>query len=155
MLLNLCCSLYMFVFVMHRERKKNKERKRRIIWNKNIKKMSWAISVSHWRRGIEGWFSLICITKDLSWSVNAPSTAKMAWQYLCSLRLHKNHLEQQLVLSCNQTPIQWEMALHITVWWTSCSVADRKRLQRVRRTAEKITDWELPFLQDMSTPWSL
>ena len=75
---------------------------------------------------------------------------KKAQQRLHFLRvLRRENLNTQLLVSFYHSTIESLLTYSITVWFSSCTEADRKRLQRVVRTAEKIIGCPLPSLQDI------
>ena len=50
-----------------------------------------------------------------------------------------------------RTTLESVLTYGITAWYTSCSVADRKQLQRVIKTAQKIIGCPLPSLEDITS----
>ena len=79
------------------------------------------------------------ISEDLTWSINTKAITKKAQQRLHFLRiLRKNHLEQKLMVSFYRSIIESILTFCITAWYAGCSAADRKALQRVIGTAQKI-----------------
>ncbi|XP_053702104.1 uncharacterized protein LOC128747907 [Synchiropus splendidus] len=78
------------------------------------------------------------ITDDLSWSLHTSSLAKKAQQRLHFLTTFYRGTIESLLTSC------------ISVWSGSCSASDWKSLQRVVRTAEKITGTPLPAIKDIA-----
>lgn len=92
------------------------------------------------------------LSEDLTWTVNTAALVKKAQQRLHFLRvLRRNHLEERLLVSFYQATIESVLTYCVTVWFTACSAADRKALQRVIRTAEKIIGCPLPPLEDIAT----
>lgn len=90
------------------------------------------------------------ITEDLSWTTNTTTAVKKAQQRLYFLRiLRKNNLEEKLLVSFYRCSIESVLAYCITTWYASCSAADRRALQRVINTAQKITGCPLPSLKDI------
>ncbi|KAK0155353.1 putative RNA-directed DNA polymerase from transposon BS [Merluccius polli] len=90
------------------------------------------------------------ITEDLSWTTNTHHMVKKAQQRLHFLRiLRKHHLEEKLLVSFYRCSIESVLAYCISTWYTSSSAADKKALQRIINTAQKITGCALPSLQDI------
>ncbi|KAK3534494.1 hypothetical protein QTP86_016310, partial [Hemibagrus guttatus] len=81
----------------------------------------------------------VYIEEDLTWSVNTSELVKKAQQRLHFLRvLRKNNITQRLMVSFYRCSIESLLTYCICVWYTSCTVAQRKALQRVINTAQKI-----------------
>uniref|UniRef100_A0A3B3D318 Reverse transcriptase domain-containing protein n=1 Tax=Oryzias melastigma TaxID=30732 RepID=A0A3B3D318_ORYME len=92
----------------------------------------------------------VLISDDLSWTANITAVIKKAQQRLHFLRvLRKNRLCTNLLLTFYQSSIQSLLTYCITVWFGSCTVADKERLQRVVDTAQKIIGCPLPTLSDI------
>ncbi|KAF7669875.1 hypothetical protein LDENG_00100560, partial [Lucifuga dentata] len=92
----------------------------------------------------------ILISADLSWSSNTTAVIKKAQQRLHFLRiLRKNNLDGKLLETFYRSCIESLLTYCISVWYTSCTEADRKRLQRVVKTAQKIVGHPLPTLEDI------
>uniref|UniRef100_A0A8C7Y1L4 Reverse transcriptase domain-containing protein n=1 Tax=Oryzias sinensis TaxID=183150 RepID=A0A8C7Y1L4_9TELE len=92
----------------------------------------------------------ITISADLSWTANTTAIIKKAQQRLHFLRvLRKNKVNTNLLLTFYQSSIQSLLTYCITVWFGSCTAADKKRLQRVVETAQKIIGCPLPTLTDI------
>uniref|UniRef100_A0A3P9IZQ4 Reverse transcriptase domain-containing protein n=1 Tax=Oryzias latipes TaxID=8090 RepID=A0A3P9IZQ4_ORYLA len=92
----------------------------------------------------------IIISADLSWTANTTAIIKKAQQRLHFLRvLRKNKINTNLLLTFYQSSIQSLLTYCITVWFGSCTAADKKRLQRVVETAQKIIGCPLPTLTDI------
>ncbi|KAK0142389.1 hypothetical protein N1851_019833 [Merluccius polli] len=80
------------------------------------------------------------ISEDLSWSANTTAVVKKAQMRLHFLRvLRKNNLEGQLLVAFYCSTIESILAYCISVWYAGCSVADRRALQIIINTAQKIT----------------
>ncbi|KAK0151012.1 hypothetical protein N1851_007892 [Merluccius polli] len=80
------------------------------------------------------------ITEDLFWTTNIHHMVKKAQQRLHFLRiLRKHHLVEKLLVSY-RCSIESVLAYCISAWYTSCSAAEKKALQRIINTAQKITD---------------
>nr|XP_061817720.1 uncharacterized protein LOC133607254 [Nerophis lumbriciformis] len=92
------------------------------------------------------------ISNDFSWTVNTTSIIKKAQQRLHFLRvLGKYNLKPDLLLTFYRSSIESLLTYCITVWYGSCTAADRERLQRVVKTAQKIIGRPLPSLTDIYT----
>uniref|UniRef100_A0A9J8B5F0 Reverse transcriptase domain-containing protein n=1 Tax=Cyprinus carpio carpio TaxID=630221 RepID=A0A9J8B5F0_CYPCA len=90
------------------------------------------------------------ISEDLSWTTNTSSLVKKAHQRLFFLRtLKKNQLSSAIVVNFYRCAIESILTSFITVWYGNCSVADRKALQRVVKTAQRITGTPLPAIEDI------
>ena len=88
----------------------------------------------------------------VSWSANISAVVKKAQQQLHFLRvLRRNNLEEKLLVTFYRSTIESVLAYAITVWYAGSTAADRKRLQRVIRSAERITGCPLPSLDDISS----
>ncbi len=86
---------------------------------------------------------------DLTWSTNTTATIKKAHQRLYFLRiLGNNQLTQKLLVSFYRCSIESILTYCICVWFSSCTVTERKALQRVINTAQKIIGCPLPSLED-------
>ena len=81
----------------------------------------------------------------LYWTLNTSTIVKKAHQRLFFLRrLKKAHLSPQIVVNFYRCTI--ESILTNSVWFGSCSVADHETLQRVVKTAQRITGSPLPTI---------
>ena len=88
------------------------------------------------------------IPKDLPWTLNSSILIKKAHQRLFILkRLKKAHLSPQILVNFYRCTIESILTNCISVWYGSCSVTDRKSLQRVVKTAQRITGSSLPTLE--------
>ncbi len=88
------------------------------------------------------------ILEDLTWTTNTSSLVKKAHQRLFFLRtLKKNHLSPAIVVNFYRCAI--ESILTNCVWYGNFSVADCKALQRVVKTAQRITGTPLPAIEDV------
>ena len=88
------------------------------------------------------------ISEDLSWTVNSSTLVKKAHQHLFLLRrLKKAHLSPQILVNFYRCTIESILTNCISVWHGSYSVADRKSLQRVVKTAQGITASSLPTIE--------
>ncbi|XP_068173671.1 extracellular calcium-sensing receptor-like [Antennarius striatus] len=80
----------------------------------------------------------ILISSDISWSDNTTAIIKKAQQRLHLLRvLKKYNLKPSLLLTFYRTSVQNLLTYCITVWYSSCTMVDRKSLHRVVKAAEK------------------
>lgn len=90
------------------------------------------------------------ISVDLSWAINTTTVVKKSQQRLYFLRiLRQNHLQQKLLVSYYHCSIKSVLMYCISVWYASCSVADRRALQKVINTAQKIIGCPLLSLKDL------
>ena len=79
------------------------------------------------------------ISEDLSWTLNTSTLIKKAHQRLFFLRrLKKANLSPQILVNFYRCTIESILTNCISVWYGSCSVADRKTLQRVVKTAQLV-----------------
>ncbi len=93
----------------------------------------------------------IHITDSMTWSLNTQETVKKAQQCLHFLRLLRKHdLCQKLLLSFYRSTIESILTYCISVWFAGCSVADKKALERIIKTAEKVIGCPLPSLSDIA-----
>lgn len=87
------------------------------------------------------------ISADLSWTANTSALVKKAQQRLHFLRvLRKEQLNTNLLVTFYRSAIESLLTYAVSVWHSSCTEADRKRLQRVTNTAQKIIGCPLPPL---------
>ncbi|KAI5109546.1 gastrula zinc finger protein XlCGF28.1-like, partial [Silurus meridionalis] len=98
------------------------------------------------------------ITQDLSWSynltwsLNTSSITKKAQQHLYFLRrLRKTHLPPFILTMFYRGTIESILSSCISAWFGNCTISDRKTLQRIVRTAEKIIGVSLPSIMDIYT----
>ncbi|KAK1802777.1 hypothetical protein P4O66_021318 [Electrophorus voltai] len=90
----------------------------------------------------------IHILQDLSWSRHTNSLAKKARQRLYHLRrLRDFRLPSKVLQNFYTCTIESILMGNITVWFGNSTKQDRQALQRVVRSAERITHTELPDLQ--------
>ena len=82
------------------------------------------------------------ISANLFWSANISAVIKKAHQCLRFLRvLRKSNISEKLLVTFYHSTIESIL--------TNCTEADRERLQRVVKTAQKIIGCPLPFLKDI------
>lgn len=85
-----------------------------------------------------------------TWSANTTGTIKEAQQRLYFLRLlRKNHLSQKLLVSFYHCSIESVLTYCLCVRYTSCTRAEKKALQRVINTAQRIIGCPLPSLDEL------
>ncbi len=90
------------------------------------------------------------ISQDLKWDNHIDSIVKKAQQRLYFLRqLRKFNLPQELLKQFYSAIIESVLCTSITVWFSSATKSDHRRLQRVVRTAERIIGTSLPTLQEL------
>ncbi|KAK3506423.1 hypothetical protein QTP70_002694 [Hemibagrus guttatus] len=83
-------------------------------------------------------------------SVNTSELLKKTQQRLHFLRvLRKSNITQRLLVSFYRCSIESLLTYCICVWYTSCTVAQRKALQRVINTAQKIIGCPLLTLEEL------
>ncbi len=88
------------------------------------------------------------ISQDLKWDNH--SIVKKAQQRLYFLRqLRKFNLPQELLKQFYSAIIESILCTSTTVWFSSATKADLRRLRRVVRTAERIIGTTLPTLQEL------
>ncbi|KAI4872079.1 hypothetical protein NFI96_008296 [Prochilodus magdalenae] len=79
------------------------------------------------------------------WSLNTSTITKKAQQRLYFLRrLRKAHLPPPILTTFYRGTIESILSSCITAWFGNCTASDRKSLQRIVRTAEKIINFSLP-----------
>ncbi len=90
------------------------------------------------------------ISQDLKWDNHIESIVKKAQQRLYFLRqLRKFNLPKELLKQFYSAIIESVLCTSITVWFSSATKSDLRRLQRVVRTAERIIGTTLPTLQEL------
>ncbi len=90
------------------------------------------------------------ISQDLKWDIHIDSIVRKAQQRLYFLRqLRKFNLPQELLKQFYSANIESVLCTSITVWFSSATKSDLRRLQRVVRTAERIIGTTLPTLQEL------
>ena len=90
------------------------------------------------------------ISSDLTWSKNISHQVGKAQQRLYFLRkLKQAHLPQNLLINFYRATIESLLTYCCTVWFASCTVENRRDLQRVVRMAEKVIGTTLPPLSDL------
>ena len=92
------------------------------------------------------------ITNNLSWSPYADTTVKKAHQCLYFLRrLRKFGMSATTPTNLYRCTIESILSDCITAWYGSCSVQDRKELQKVVNVAQSITQTSLPSIDSVNT----
>ncbi|KAI4883195.1 hypothetical protein NFI96_000241 [Prochilodus magdalenae] len=92
------------------------------------------------------------LAEDLTWSLNTSTITKKAQQRLYFLRrLRKAHLPPPILTTFYRGTIESILSSCITAWFGNCTASDRKSLQQVVRTAEKIIGVSLPTITDIYT----
>lgn len=90
------------------------------------------------------------IAEDLTWSQNTSHIIKKAQQKMFFLRTLKcNGLPQELLTRFYRCTIESTLTYCCTVWHSSCTAAERKDLQRVVKTAERIIGSPQPNLSEI------
>lgn len=90
------------------------------------------------------------ISNNLTWTSNTSNLVKKAQQRLFFLRkLRQARLPQKLLVNFYRSTIESTLTSCITVWYTSCTAAERKDLQRVVKAAQRIVGTELPNLDNI------
>uniref|UniRef100_A0A3B3BMJ4 Reverse transcriptase domain-containing protein n=1 Tax=Oryzias melastigma TaxID=30732 RepID=A0A3B3BMJ4_ORYME len=90
------------------------------------------------------------ISEDLSWTTACSKVVKKAHQRLFFLRtLRRNHLSTNILVNFYRCTIESILTNCITVWYGSCSAADRKALQRAVKIAQHVTGAPLPAIKDI------
>ena len=91
------------------------------------------------------------ITDDLKWTPNTTCLVKKAQKRLYFLRrMRRAHLPSPILITFYRSTIESVLTSCISLWFWSCNEHDRKAVQRVVRTAEKITGTSLPSIQDVA-----
>ncbi|TWW54591.1 hypothetical protein D4764_0122220 [Takifugu flavidus] len=89
-------------------------------------------------------------SKDLTWTTNCSSLVKTAHQRLFFLRtLKKHHLSSDILVNFYRCSIESILTSCVTVWYGNCSASDRKALQKVVKTAQRIAGASLPSIEDI------
>ncbi|KAL1006621.1 hypothetical protein UPYG_G00074580, partial [Umbra pygmaea] len=90
----------------------------------------------------------VLISDDLTWSRQTSSATKTAQKCLYFLRrLKKFGMSARILINFYRCTIESILSGCITAWYGSCSAADRKALQRVVKSAERIIGCCLPSVQ--------
>ncbi|KAL0157601.1 hypothetical protein M9458_045677 [Cirrhinus mrigala] len=90
------------------------------------------------------------LTQNLKWDNHIDLIVKKAQQRLYFLRqLRKFNLPKELLKQFYSAIIESILCTSITVWFSSATKTDLRRLQRIVRTAERIIGTTLPTLQEL------
>lgn len=90
------------------------------------------------------------ISEDMTWATNITALVKKSQQRLYFLRsLNKINLSQKLLLSFYNCSVQSIITHDILVWFSSCTTADKKALDRIRKSAQNMIQIQLPSLTDI------
>ncbi len=90
------------------------------------------------------------ISHDLKWDNHIESMVKKTQQRLYFLRqLRKFKLPQELLIQFYSAIIESVLCTSITVWFSSATKADLRRLRRVVQTAERSIGTTLSTLQEL------
>ncbi len=90
------------------------------------------------------------ISQDLKWDNHIDSIVKKAQQRLYFLhQLMKFNLPQELLIQLYSAIIESVLCTSITVWFSSATKSDLRRLRRVVQTAELIIGTTPPTLQEL------
>lgn len=107
------------------------------MWNsENINRtLSHYTSMGPVRRGFLSSVSCVRMTENLTCGANTTELVKKAQQRLYFLMiLQKNNNPQKLVVAFYLSSIGSILAYCLCVWYSSCTVPQRKALQRASRT---------------------
>ncbi|KAI4878460.1 hypothetical protein NFI96_024236 [Prochilodus magdalenae] len=92
------------------------------------------------------------ITNHLTWSPNTSYLCMRAQQRLCFPRkLKQAQLPQKLLVSFYRSTIESILSHCMIVWYSSCTVSERKDLHRVVKVAGRIIGTDLPSLDSVHT----
>ncbi|KAK3507347.1 hypothetical protein QTP70_014830, partial [Hemibagrus guttatus] len=92
------------------------------------------------------------LVENFTWSLNTTSITKKAQQRLYFLRrVRKAHLPPPILTMFYRGAIESVLSSCITAWFGNCTISDRKTLQRIVRTADKIIGVSLSSTTDMYT----
>ena len=95
-------------------------------------------------------FLVTTISSSLKWCTNVDLIVKKAHQRLYFLRqLKKFKVSKNAMCHFYRAMIESVLTFSITVWFGSCSADDKKRLNRVVKTASKIIGKSLPSVGDI------
>lgn len=87
------------------------------------------------------------ISEDLTWKPHVTQLVKKSQQKLYFLR--RFDMSSKILNNFYSCVIESVLTNCITVWYGSTTVMDRKRLQKVVKTAQKITRTPLPSLESI------
>ncbi|KAK1798628.1 hypothetical protein P4O66_006921, partial [Electrophorus voltai] len=111
----------------------------------------FTISISHdgniWSAVTEQGTQLEKVAENLTWTLNTSSIIKRAQQHLYFLRkLREAHLPSPILTTFYRGTVESILSSCIITWFGNCTAFDRKTLQRIVRTAEKIIGVSLPCI---------
>ena len=90
------------------------------------------------------------ISRDLKWELNINALIKKAQMRMYFLRqLRKFRLSQSMMVKFYTAIIESILTLSITVWFPTAMVKDNTRVERVIRSAERVTGHALPSLKSL------
>lgn len=90
------------------------------------------------------------VTSNLSWSLNTTSIVKKAQQRLYFIRmLRKAGLNYRPLTQAYRGLVESILTTGITVWYGNITQAERKSLQRIIKTAERIIGTALPSMDSI------
>ena len=92
----------------------------------------------------------VTITDDLTWKNNTTALAKKAQQRLYFIRkLKRAGAPLPIMLSFYRGATESILSSCITLWFGSCTLSNRKSLQQIVNSAQRIIGASLPSLQDI------
>lgn len=92
----------------------------------------------------------VTIDQGMTWSANTTALVKKAQQRIYFLRLlKKNNLSERLLVSFYRGSIESILTYCICAWFSSCTARERKVLQKVITTAQRIIGQPLPSLEEL------
>ncbi len=90
------------------------------------------------------------ITNDLTWTVDTHYLVRIASAEPSSLRkLKKAKVPSQLLVNFYKSIIESILCHCITVWYTSCTIQNRRDLARIVKSAQRIVGTKLPGLDSI------
>lgn len=93
------------------------------------------------------------LSEDPAWKVNTKEVVKKAQQRLFFLlALRKTGLPQKFLTYSYQCTIERVLSYGRTLWFSSCTSEERKDLQQITKTAQKIIGSSSTPAWNMSTP---
>jgi hypothetical protein len=93
------------------------------------------------------------IAKDFTWSTPTHTVRKRTRQLLYPLKSLIFGMGPQILKELDSCTIGSILTGCITAWYGKCTTLIRKVLQRVVRTAQYITETEIPDIQDLYVRW--
>ncbi|KAK1802693.1 hypothetical protein P4O66_021191 [Electrophorus voltai] len=90
------------------------------------------------------------LAENLIWTLNTSSITKRAQQHLYFLQqLREAHLPSPILTTFYRGTVESILSSCIITWFGNCTAFDRKTLQRIVRTAEKIIGVSLPSITNI------